>query len=339
MSVQPVPYPDAKPISVQGRPALGEGLEQHLAALSAMLDRLADRVVLFRYRDWVFVSFGLFGALGAVLTTGLMGAILVGQGVSPGLFLGMALLGSAAVVGGSWLLGQAFDYHLLLEDPRKALRRPVFVSWGGVVGLALTLVLFASLSGPGLLTLLDALARSIFLGHAVGRIGCLAYGCCYGRPTRGPLAITYRNPQAKAVRVGHRHGVPLHPAALYEAAFELALLVAVNAIALYGAPLGAPTALAAVGYGCIRFAVEFSRDQADRAVIGSLSLNHLIALALVGFGAGIAALALPGGLGVAPAVSWSTSLSAAPWLASASLPGALVIFVGFSLHRGGVGRW
>jgi hypothetical protein len=124
MSVQPVPYPDAKPIRVQGRPALGEGLVRQLVALSAILDRLADRVVLFRYRDWVFVSFGLFGALGAVLTTSLMGAILVGQGVSPGLFLGMALLGSAAVVGGSWLLGQAFDYHLLLEDPRKALRRP-----------------------------------------------------------------------------------------------------------------------------------------------------------------------------------------------------------------------
>ena len=171
MSVQPVPYPDAKPIQVQGLPALGEGLERHLVALSAILDRLADRVVLFRYRDWVFVSFGLFGAIGAVLTTSLMGAILVGQGVAPGLFLGMALLGSAAVVGGSWLLGQAFDYRLLLEDPRKALRRPVFVSWGGVLGLALTLVLFASLSGQGLLTLLDALARSIFLGHAVGRVG------------------------------------------------------------------------------------------------------------------------------------------------------------------------
>ena len=339
MSVQPVPYLGAGAVSVPGRQPLGDELERHLVALSAVLDRLAERVVLFRHGDWVFVSFGLFGALGAVLTTGLMGAILVGQGVAPGLFLGLALVGSATVVGGSWLLGQVFDYRLLLEDPRKALRRPVFVSWGGALGLSLTLVLFASLSGQGLLLLLDALARSIFLGHAVGRIGCLSYGCCFGRPTRGRLAITYHNPHAKAVRIGRRQGVPLHPAALYEAALELALLLAINAVALWGAPVGVPTVLALVGYGCIRFAVEFLRDQRGRAVVGSLSLNHLIALAMLGLGAGLAALVLPGGLGLAPAVAWSTSLAAAPWLAPASVPGALVIFVGFSLHRGGIGRW
>jgi phosphatidylglycerol:prolipoprotein diacylglycerol transferase len=287
----------------------------------------------------VFVSFGLFGALGAFLTTALMGAILIGQGVRPGLFLTMALFGSAAVVGGSWLLGQALDYRLLLEAPRKALRRPVFVSWGGFLGLALTLALFASLSGQSLLILLDALARSIFLGHAVGRIGCLSYGCCFGRPTRHRLAITYHNAHAKAVRIGRQRGVPLHPAALYEAVLELALLVGINAMALYGAPLGAPTAAAFLGYGCIRFSVEFVRDHGGHTVVGPLSVNHLISLAAVGVGACVAALALSGGLGVTPAITWSASLDVAPWLATASMPVTAVIFVGFSLHRGGIGRW
>jgi phosphatidylglycerol:prolipoprotein diacylglycerol transferase len=339
MSAQPAPEVAARAISRSAGRSLGGELEPHRVALGELLDRLADRVVLFRHGDWVFVSFGLFGALGAVLTTALMGAILVGQGVAPGLFLSMALLGSGAVVGGSWLLAQAFDYRLLLDSPREALCRPVFISWGGVLGLLLTLALFASLSGQSLPVLLDALARSIFLGHAVGRVGCLSYGCCFGRPTRRQLAITYRNPHAKAVRVGGRRGVPLHPSALYEAVLELALLVGINAVALYGAPVGAPTALAFVGYGCIRFAVEFSRDQQGRTVIGSLSVNHLVALATLGLGAGLAALTLPGGLGLAPAVTWSASLAAAHWLAPASLPGALVIFVGFSLHRRGIGRW
>jgi hypothetical protein len=290
MSAQPAPEVAARAICRSAGRSLGGELEPHRVALGELLDRLADRVVLFRHGDWVFVSFGLFGALGAVLTTALMGAILVGQGVAPGLFLSMALLGSGAVVGGSWLLAQAFDYRLLLDSPREALCRPVFISWGGVLGLLLTLALFASLSGQSLPVLLDALARSIFLGH-------------------------------------------------YEAVLELALLVGINAVALYGAPVGAPTALAFVGYGCIRFAVEFSRDQQGRTVIGSLSVNHLVALATLGLGAGLAALTLPGGLGLAPAVTWSASLAAAHWLAPASLPGALVIFVGFSLHRRGIGRW
>jgi phosphatidylglycerol:prolipoprotein diacylglycerol transferase len=339
MSVQPVPYGGPGAISLPGRRRLAEGLERHLVALSAILDRLADHVVLFRHGDWVFVSFGLFGALGALLTTGLMGAILVGQGVAPGLFLATALIGSTAVVGGSWLLGQLFDYRLLLQAPLKALRRPVFVSWGGFLGLALTLVFCAGLSGQDGMMFLDALARSIFLGHAVGRLGCLSYGCCFGRPTRHPLAITYCNPHAKAVRIGHRQGIPLHPAALYEAALELALLVGINAVALCGAPLGTPTAFAFVGYGCIRFAVEFLRDQNGRTVVGSLSVNHVVALVALGVGAGIATLAVAGGPGSAPAVTWSTSLASAHWLVPASVPGALVIFVGFSLHRGAIGRW
>jgi phosphatidylglycerol:prolipoprotein diacylglycerol transferase len=314
-------------------------VNRRLTAISSVLDQLADRVVLFRYREWLFVTFGLFGALGTVLSTALMGAILLGQGVAPGIFLSMALLGSVAIVGGSWLLGQLFDYRLLLSDPHRAVRRPMFVSWGGALGLSLTLALAAALSGIDLLLMLDALARSIFLGHAVGRIGCLSYGCCFGRPTRHRLAITYRNPQAKAVRVGHLQGVPLHPAALYEAILEIGLLLAVNAVALLGAPIGAPTALALIGYGCVRFAVEFLRHSDGRMAVGPISLNHLIALALVGFGAGMAALTPLGDPQAAPAIAWSAFLDAAPWLAPGIAPCALLVFLGFSTHRGVVGRW
>jgi phosphatidylglycerol:prolipoprotein diacylglycerol transferase len=333
MSIQVVPHE-----GVRGVPApqpLGGALE----ALSATLDRLADRVVLFRYGDWVFVSFGLYGALGAFLTTALMGVILVGQGVAPTDFVTMALIGSAAVVAGSWLLGQILDYRLLLEAPWTALRRPVFVSWGGVLGFSLTLVIFAKLSGHGLVMLLDALACTIFLGHAVGRIGCLSYGCCFGRPTRCRLAIRYHDADAKAVRVGRLHGVPLHPAAFYEAVGDLALLVGINAVALHGAPLGVPTALGFLGYGSIRFGVEFLRDQDGREVVGPLSVNHLIALAVFGIGLCLAALTLGGGLGAAPPIAWSASFTAAPWLGTAIMPVGLVVFLGFSLHRGGVGRW
>jgi phosphatidylglycerol:prolipoprotein diacylglycerol transferase len=314
-------------------------VNRRLVAISSVLDRLADRVVLFRYREWLFVTFGLFGALGTVLSTALMGAILIGQGVAPGIFTSMALLGSVAIVGGSWLLGQLFDYRLLLTDPHRAVRRPMFVSWGGALGLSLALALSAVLSGLELLLILDALARSIFLGHAVGRIGCLSYGCCFGRPTRQRLAITYRNPEAKAVRVGHLQGVPLHPAALYEAILEIGLLVAVNAVALLGAPIGAPTALALIGYGCVRFAVEFLRNNDGRMALGPISLNHLIALALVGFGAGLAALTPLGDPQAAPAIAWSAFLDAAPWLAPGIAPCALLVFFGFSTHRGVVGRW
>lgn len=310
-----------------------------LAAAGWVLDHMAQHVVLFRYREWVLVSFGLFAAIGAWLTMWWMGVILIGQGVAPELFLVMALLGCGAVVAGSWLLAQLFDLRVLLADGRGAMRRPVFVSWGGALALALVLALFAALSDRGVLTMLDAGARAVFLGHAVGRLGCLCYGCCFGRPTENRLAITYRSPLAKAVRVGGLGGVPLHPTPLYEAICDLALFVAVNVVALLGAPLGAPTALALAGYGCARFTIEFLRDNKGRTLVGRISLNHLIALTLVGIGAALAGYLLLASPEVAPPVAWSTSLRATPWLCAGILPGVLTVFAGFSLHRGEVGRW
>ena len=217
-------------------------LDRSAEIASAALDWLADRVVLFRAGDLVFVTFGLFAALGTLFTLTGMGVILLGQGMDARTFLGLSLFGSATIVLASWLLGQLLDFRLVLENPREALRRPIFVSWGGVFGLPIVFGLFSWLSDFSLLLLLDALARTLPIGHALGRLGCLSYGCCFGRPTERRLAITYRNPHAKAVRVGDRHNVRLHPAALYEAVLDIGILVAVYAAVAVAAPVGVPAA-------------------------------------------------------------------------------------------------
>ena len=311
--------------------------------ISGALDSLADRVVLFRRGNAVFVTFGLFAGLGALLSMTGMGGLLVAQGVPIHIFLLLAFVAGAAVVVGSWLAGQLFDYELLLRSPREALRRPVFVSWGGLVGMLLALVVFAPFTGLGLLLILDAAARSVPLGHALGRFGCLSYGCCFGRPTRFPVAITYRNPEAKAVRVAGLQHVPLHPAAFYEAVLDLGILVVVNAASWLGAPHGIPTALTFLLYGLGRFAIEFLRDDRERfaarplAALPALSVNHLLCLAM----AAVGAVALPVLLrcDAAPFVSWAAALAAVPTLLPVTAPSAGLVFLGFSLHRGRVGKW
>ena len=322
--------------------APARGFEQELArgleALSRLLDRLADRVVLFRWGGLVFVSFGLFAALGVFVSTSGMAFLLIGQQMSPVLFGLLALAGSVAMVLGSWLLGLAFDYRLLLERPREVLRRPVFVSWGGLLSLGLVIVAFAGLSGFSALLILDALARFSPLGHALGRVGCLAYGCCFGHPTEGHLAITYRNPDAKAVRVAGLSGVRIHPAPFYEVLLDLAIFAAVNGLALLGAPIGVPAALTALFYALGRFAVEFLRNNQGRMIVGPFSLNHVICLVMALAGAvtllyAVQAAAMP------PALSWSAAAAAAPALLPVFVLGALLVFLGFSTHRGRVGGW
>ena len=56
----------------------------------------------------------------------------------------------------------------------------------------------------------DMGAPSIALGEAIGRWGCFAAGCCYGKESHGPFAVTFTDPFAHEA-VGTPLGVPLHP--------------------------------------------------------------------------------------------------------------------------------
>ena len=104
---------------------------------------------------------------------------------------------------------------------------------GGLLAGGLTLVLL----GPRLLdrrlrapAILDALAPPAGLAIAIGRIGCLAAGCCFGTPTRLPWAIRYSagspaywNHVAQGlVTEGSDGSLPVHPLPLYLAAAGIA---------------------------------------------------------------------------------------------------------------------
>ncbi len=199
-------------------------------------------------------------------------------GMSTSSFLAMGLTSCVSVVVGSWAVAQALDYRQLLESPRETLLRPVFASWGAVLFLPFVLAGFAHTTGLGTLVLMDAVCRSILLGHAIGRLGCLSYGCCFGRPTQHRLAITYHNPAAKAARVADLRGVPLHPAAFYEAGMDVGIFLLVNLAALLGAPVGIPTAVAFMLYGVGRFAIEFVKDNQGRMLFGPIAVNHIVCL-------------------------------------------------------------
>lgn len=64
----------------------------------------------------------------------------------------------------------------------------------------------------------DIAAPLCALGQGIGRHACLMAGCCYGKPTDLPWAITFTHPRSRApLHVG------LHPTQLYEVAYGLAI--------------------------------------------------------------------------------------------------------------------
>ena len=52
-------------------------------------------------------------------------------------------------------------------------------------------------------------APGIALGHVIGRFGCLFAGCCFGKPTIVPWAITFHD--SMRMQTQHALNVPLHP--------------------------------------------------------------------------------------------------------------------------------
>ncbi len=64
-----------------------------------------------------------------------------------------------------------------------ALWKGGFVFWGGAVGGAVALVIFCRKRNIPMAELADICAPGLALGHAVGRLGCVAGGCCFGYAT------------------------------------------------------------------------------------------------------------------------------------------------------------
>jgi phosphatidylglycerol---prolipoprotein diacylglyceryl transferase len=128
----------------------------------------------------------------------------------------------------------------------------------------------------------DAFAPGLALGHSIGRIGCFAAGCCYGKETHHWWGVVFRNPLAREI-TGTPLNVPLEPTQLMESAVELAnfifLMWLLKRRKFDGQIFGAFLFI----YGVARFFIEFLRGDLDRGMLfhGAISVTQLIAIGMV----------------------------------------------------------
>ena len=138
------------------------------------------------------------------------------------------------------------------------------------------------------LNVFDFMACPVIIGMAVGRIGCLLHGCCFGEICHLPWGITY--PDTTIFPSGLAHG-PRHPSPVYEMLMDLLLL----AYAYYRFPrikyAGELFYSFFAGYGVIRFLDEMTRWVEPGTEMGPLNLYQWIAIGFFLFGAaGLAGL-------------------------------------------------
>lgn len=152
------------------------------------------------------------------------------------------------------------------------------IFFGGFIFAVVFAIFYMRAQGLPVLPTCDIFAPGLAIGHGIGRLGCFAAGCCWGKPTHLPWAVKFTNTNATT---GVPLGIPLHPTQLYEAFAEgiicLILLAQLRRPHRDGQVIG----LYAILYGCVRFAVEFVREHdSSNPLGGPFTLEQWISLAV-----------------------------------------------------------
>lgn len=225
-------------------------------------------------------TYGVLAALGFLLGMRWVQYDAKRRGEDPQLAVDLVFWVIVAAIVGSRLV-YVFDYELerLWSDPLS-----LFKIWeggltfhGGLIGALIVSLWYARRHRTSFWIFGDLFAPGIALGHAIGRLGCLMSGCCYGRaaPDGAWFGITFP-PDVHAPAA-----IPLYPTQLMESAGNLLIFVV---LALWGRRQrfrGQIFLLYLILYGALRFAVEFYRGEGTRTFFFMQSISNAQVLGLL----------------------------------------------------------
>ena len=181
----------------------------------------------------------------------------------------------AAIVGSKVLM--LFTEPEYREDPLRLISldflRSGGVFYGGFVAAVIAgYFLIRRYSLPWWKTA-DAFAPGIALGNAIGRQGCFAAGCCWGKPTTVPWGVEFT--EAGHEVTGVPLGVHLHPTQLYESFGALVIFFFLLWLHRRKRFSGQVILFYALLYAVMRFTIEFFRDDPRGDILGLTTLTGL----------------------------------------------------------------
>lgn len=122
-------------------------------------------------------------------------------------------------IGGARLFYFIWYPQVFLSNPIGSLFSQGGLVWyGGVIGVIIASLIYTRLKKIGMNHFGDIVAPAAALGLAIGRVGCLLAGCCYGALCDLPWAIHYPHSH-------ETHGLAVHPAPLYETGLMLLVML------------------------------------------------------------------------------------------------------------------
>ena len=232
-------------------------------------------------------SYGLLLALAFIAGIWLTSRNAKKAGIDPDPIWNLGLIIIFAALVGAKVLLFLSDYSYYSQNPREIFSlstlRSSGVYYGGLLLALGASTLYLRKARLPAWSVADLAAPGIALGQAIGRLGCLSAGCCYGKPTRLPWGITFTSNYAYD-NVGVPLNTPLHPTQLYESVATFLLFLYLTWRLSRKHFTGQIILEYLAIYAAVRFVIEFFRDD-DRGFVlnGLLSTSQLIcALTLFG---------------------------------------------------------
>jgi phosphatidylglycerol---prolipoprotein diacylglyceryl transferase len=246
--------------------------------------------ILFHVGPLTIYSYGVLVAAGVLIGLWYARRQAPHAGLNPDLVwnLGIYMILVALLLAKVWLVVASWDYYI--AHPAEIFSLQTFQSggtfYGGILGAVLTIILYTHFQKMPLLPVLDTIGAAVPLGHVVGRLGCFAAGCCYGKPTSLPWSVTFTNEAAERI-AGTPLGVHLHPTQLYEAAVEMLNFIFLVWLGRRQTFKGQIIGTYFLLYGFERGTIEFFRGDPGRTMLfhGAISLMQIVSVGLILAGA------------------------------------------------------
>ena len=233
--------------------------------------------ILFQIGPITLHTYGLFAASGFLAGIAWTVRLARREGLNPQRVYDTCFWIILAGIVGSRLAYIALNYQYYLEKPLSVFKlwEGGLVFYGGLIGAAVAVAVCVRRYRLDLWSFADSAAPGVALGHALGRMGCFFAGCCYGKPTDVPWAVTFHDAHSIAPT-----GVPLHPTQLYAAANEFTLFIILTAIRPWRRFKGQIWWTWVFLYAIGRFIIEFFRGD-PRGVYfnGLVSTSQIVAAA------------------------------------------------------------
>ena len=233
--------------------------------------------ILFKFYGLEIHTYGFFIAIGFMLSLFLAQKLAIKEGFSKNTIVDYAFFMLIFAIIGARIFYVIIEYKYYIKYPFDIFKiwEGGLVYYGGFIFAVLSIFIYhyKRFKNTSFLKITDIFATVLPLAQAIGRIGCLSAGCCYGKPCKLPWAIKFTNPDSLAPL--NRY---LHPTEIYHSISNLTIFLILmfmfNKKRKFN---GQITCLYGIFYSIGRFIIEFFRGD-PRGYVWIFSTSQFISI-------------------------------------------------------------